>query len=119
MSAVEQLGPGLYSRGAPAIRLCLIYPGRGRATRRRTAANATDAIETKEGGWCWTSQTAIGWGPLPKRDLSRLTLLFPFNVSETFSKFFPASFFLFVSEVAILKFFIRELNKMFSDLRLR
>ena len=57
--------------GAPSIRLCLIHPGRGRAARRRTAANATDAIETKEGGWCWTSQTAIGWGPLPKRALGR------------------------------------------------
>ena len=73
VSAVERVTPlGFYGSGsAPAIRLCLIYPGRGRATRRRTAANASDAIETKEGGWCWTSQTAIGWGPLPKRDLSR------------------------------------------------
>ena len=61
----------LADMGPPAIRLCLVHPGRGRAARRRTAASSCDAIETRDGGWCWTSQTAIGWGPLPKRALAR------------------------------------------------
>ena len=67
--AVERVTPIQNNIGPPSIRLCLIHPGRGRAARRRTAANSQDAIETREGGWCWTSQTAIGWGPLPKRAL--------------------------------------------------
>ena len=69
VSAVERVTPIQNNIGPPSIRLCLIHPGRGRAARRRTAANSQDAIETREGGWCWTSQTAIGWGPLPKRAL--------------------------------------------------
>ena len=68
-TTVERVTPIQNNIGPPSIRLCLIHPGRGRAARRRTAANSQDAIETREGGWCWTSQTAIGWGPLPKRAL--------------------------------------------------
>ena len=72
VSAIERVSAVSYNMGPPSIRLCLVHPGRGRAARRRTAAAAQDAIETKDGGWCWTTQTAIGWGPLPKRALSRL-----------------------------------------------
>lgn len=71
VSAIERVSAVSHNMGPPAIRLCLVHPGRGRAARRRTAASAADAIETRDGGWCWTSQTAIGWGPLPKRALSR------------------------------------------------
>ena len=71
VSAIERVSAVSHNMGPPAIRLCLVHPGRGRAARRRTAASAQDAIETRDGGWCWTSQTAIGWGPLPRRALSR------------------------------------------------
>ena len=72
VSAVERVSQ-VHHRGPPAVRLCLVHPGKaGRASRRRTAASASEAIETRDGGWCWTSQTPpIAWGPLPKRALQR------------------------------------------------
>ena len=72
VSAVERVSQVYQHRGPPAVRLCLVHPGKGRASRRRTVASASEAIETRDGGWCWTSQTPpIAWGPLPKRALQR------------------------------------------------